>query len=372
MRECPKCQVRNPDANRFCSNCGEPLQAGTRPVAPGPGVDQGKSTRLLDLAFQLSDEGRLADAIQVCQQAVIANPASTSAHSFLGILYERAGQREQAIREYEHALALSPESTADRESLQQLKAAQRGTRRSPVPRVVRYLVMAVLMALCLVIMAGIYYTLQPAGQGPAVAGVGDISRAPTLPTAPRQLPQPSAPPVMVVPPNPPEPAPAPSSPAPAAPAPAPVRPSVRVAPVTVPTPVPVVRPRPTPAALAPPAREEPKLAPPKALAEPAQVPSATAGSSLVEGARSYYFAKDYAGAIRAYQQALASDASAPAYVREELAWCYHQADRLREAKAEYRRALEAYLRELANGRNMAEATHGMSTCEAALRALENN
>jgi len=364
MRQCSKCKSRNREANRFCSRCGAPLDPQPQ-VARQPGTDPEKSARLLDLAFQLSDEGRLSDAIQVAQQAVLANPGSTSAHSLLGILYERAGHREQAIREYERALELSPESTADRDSLQQLRASRPASR--PAPRSVQYTVVGLFSLLILMIALGIYRTvqMQHARRGPVApttAGVAGYEPVAPLPLG-ESKPQPYRP---IQPPMPaatPESATPAVQPTPAAPPPAP-RHTVRLTPVTVPAAEvqPVAQPR-----LVPPP-ERPKVTEPAALAQP-EPPPAGAG---IDTARRLYLAKAYDGAISAYQRVLNADPSAPAYVHEELAWCYYHTDRIREAKAEYRRALEAYLRELAKGDNMAEATHGMSTCEAALRALENN
>ena len=368
MRQCPECEYRNPDSNKFCSHCGAPLE----PQQPAPlGVDPEKSARLLDLAFQLSDEGRLSDAIQVCQQAVAANPASTSAHSLLGILYERAGQREQAILEYERALALSPDSTADRESLQQLKGT--AARPVPAPRAVRYGVIAALGVLAVAMLAQIVITLaKPAAQQPSTAAVSPYSHRAGMPVeAMQERPAPPTTPIVIVPPPDYTSAPIPQQ-APGTEAP---KPTVRIAPVTVPE----APPAPAPAPSAPPAPEPvkatpapPKISPPPALAHNEHPENAVSQATLVGNARNYYFAKDYDSAIKCYQQALANDAGSPAYVHEELAWCYHQTNRMKEAKAEYRRALESYLRELAKGENMAEATHGMSTCEAALRALEGN
>ncbi len=366
MRQCPKCHSRNPDANKYCSQCGAVLQAEAAP-APSAGFDPEKSSRLLDLAFQLSDEGRLNDAIQVCQQAVVANPGSTSAHSLLGILYERAGQREQAIREYERALALSPDSTADRASLEQLKATRSlaAPRSRPRPsKALRYGVIAALATMAVLLLVEILaITGGPGRRGAITARTGATAQPEALPTDTLHQPGEASPVVVLPPPG--EETPVDNTPNVATPAAPDVpRPAPRVAPVTVPTPR-------EPAADDQPAARVglPRLMPPPNLRSPDR-PQPDAGS-VVASARTSYFSKDYRGAIKSYQQAIAAETTPPAYLHEELAWCYHEADNVKEAKAEYRRALESYLRELARGENVSEATHGLSTCEAALRALDS-
>ncbi len=121
MTRCPKCGQDSPDQARFCRFCGNRLGTGAGAEAVDPDLTpEQRAQRLLEEAFRLSEQGRILAAIQTCQQALQLNSNSTSAHSLLGTLYQRQGDRERAIREYEQVLALSPESTVERRLLNEL------------------------------------------------------------------------------------------------------------------------------------------------------------------------------------------------------------------------------------------------------------
>ena len=57
---------------------------------------------LLELAACYKAEGEYGEAIEALQRAVAAEPALEEGHVELMRLYARAGQRQQAIRQYEH------------------------------------------------------------------------------------------------------------------------------------------------------------------------------------------------------------------------------------------------------------------------------
>lgn len=122
---CTQCGTRNPDDARFCKECGKNVD-----TAP-PKLDESEfamlqkpEDRLDDLlvqAFRRSELGDLEGAVQSCEEALSIRSDSTSAHSLLGMLYEKRGERDRAIQEFETVLALNPGSIADREKLEQLR-----------------------------------------------------------------------------------------------------------------------------------------------------------------------------------------------------------------------------------------------------------
>jgi tetratricopeptide (TPR) repeat protein len=68
----------------------------------------------LDLAQVYLDQNRLADALAQGMAAVGAAPRSSEAHAILGLIYDRMDNREQAVREYREALALSADNALAR------------------------------------------------------------------------------------------------------------------------------------------------------------------------------------------------------------------------------------------------------------------
>lgn len=204
---CNKCGNRNPINSHFCRHCGARLDlpGASTPIAeedyripgeaPARVYDQEKVQKLLDIAFDLSERGDIVGAIMTCKEALVENPASVSGHSFLGSLYERQGEKEKAISQYELVLELNPDSTIDRENLQRLKSQMRrdrggdGALRDRIPAVApisaplwlssRYLrampVMAAAMVSVLFILLINYAVSPPAlsserGAGSAVGG----------------------------------------------------------------------------------------------------------------------------------------------------------------------------------------------------------
>lgn len=381
MAVCVTCGTDNPDHHRFCSRCGARLVVEQRaePSKAPPSAEMAE--RLLDQAFQYSDEGRLEEAVSAAEQAVAANPNSTSAHSLLGILYERAGQRQKAIAEYERALALSPRSTADREALRQLIAAPGARGR---PAVVRGAIFAAFMLACGLLIAGIGLFLRT---GPAQQPMIAVTQPGSLPSALGGFPVPPTTvpsrPVMPQKPAPTSAVPAqPSRSAPVPPAPQalpqgrtwpstglanarPVSP-VRAQPVGSAPAISYPTPQPTP--------DRPVRIPPPVTLREGPAPARPAPSAAVvpsqEIARAYYFQRDYPKAIEAYERLVESRPQVRAHVREELAWCYYQAGREADAVAQYRSALAAYEKEREQEETRQDAEHGIRTCQAALKALQ--
>lgn len=142
---CKRCGNINPHNSRYCRHCGAHLeQPGA--VLPLPEEEfnleaeeaappnQEEVNRLLERAFGLSERGDLTGAAFLCTQAIELDPHSVSAHSLLGLLYERMGRREEAIVEYERVVELNPASRVDLEHLAQLRGAEPS---SPPPRQTR-------------------------------------------------------------------------------------------------------------------------------------------------------------------------------------------------------------------------------------------
>jgi len=373
---CPRCEAENPDENRFCTNCGASLREGAAPEAPRPVPDSATAQQLIDLAFQYSDQGLLAEAIQAAEQAVAANPSSTSAHSLLGILYERAGERQKAIAEYERALALSPRSAADQQALQQLLQAMPTARRRVSPAVARGAIIGAFVLLLVLVPVLVWMALRPAWQRPELARPQPLERRVAAPVSPAPGQTGAAIPAVPAMPA------APAAPPPAAPAPAAasVLPLVRMgAPVAAPAertaraPEAETLPRTLRAPLlsSPGPVPAPFVVPPPARRlEPPLPPAPQPIVATTELARTYYLLGDYDKAIGTYERYVSKRPDAAPQVREELAFCFYRKDRLAEARVEYERALRSYEAELASGQNQEDAAHGARTCRAALRALE--
>lgn len=392
MVRCPKCSKENPEGARFCRSCGGQLSTERGPDAYAPTMlsPEERARRLLEEAFRLSEEGQLQAAIQACQQAVSLNPTSTSAHSLLGTLYERAGDREDAIREYEQVLTLSPGSTVERRRLNELMGVPAAAAPAGVTlRTARLAITAAFGVVGLVLVAAIILTSrqrpEPTKQWLAQRPAG----AATMETA--------------------EPAVAPGTALP-----------YRLLDLGRPmSPRPFLRQRATELQRTPlrsPAGDVGQWVGPRTFLLPAggrdrfaglesgrwQAPSALtapflgavpittpgpptvrtpqwrypspvteAGAALSPRvARNYYFQGDYQRAIDAYRGYLNQHPAVGPAPREELAWVYAEAGDYRRASDEYRTALDEYQQDLSRGHNVEAATHGVRTCESAIRALE--
>lgn len=134
---CTQCGAYNTDDSRFCHQCGHRLQ----PERKIPTLDesafqmdspeqQEKIQHLLNEALTHEAEGRLHEAILACEGVLVLDPANTSAHSLLGLIYEKQGDLQKAVAEYEKVIALNPDSAADRAKLEELRRRLR----MPSPR----------------------------------------------------------------------------------------------------------------------------------------------------------------------------------------------------------------------------------------------
>ncbi len=387
MVRCPKCGAESPDQARFCRACGQALGGpGRAGVSPLAGMTpEERARRLLEEAFRLSEEGKLLAAIQVCHQAVTVNPNSTSAHSLLGTLYERQGDRDNAIREYEQVLTLSPGSTVERRRLNELMGlpAAREAVMGISPRTARLAVTGGGVVVVLVLIGALMLTMQrppqPRRQPAAMAPAAPAGAQQTAVSAPAQfVPSPGsvyaparfAAPRMFAAPR--------------------ARPSTAarvwqgygggtwVAPGTYFLPVTgaqrAAAPRPAaPAAgpflgavpmtgAGPPTVGTPVWGRPAGPVMPAR--------AYTQAARDYYFQGNYQQSIAAYQSYLAQNPRAGAAPREELAWVYTEAGDRQRATQQYHQALDQYQSDFNRGHNVEAARHGVRTCESALRALQ--
>lgn len=99
-----------------------PQDASATPVDASLEIDHRRAKQLLDRSMLLAERGDFAGAILAARQAVVLTPTSPTGHSMLGLLHERAGDLEKAIASYEKVLQLAPQSTAERDTVERLKA----------------------------------------------------------------------------------------------------------------------------------------------------------------------------------------------------------------------------------------------------------
>ena len=137
---CPSCGTDNVDNFKFCPECGQRLAAATSPAAPaGPPapapppaarVDEtAQAARLLEQAFDRYDEGKYDEALGCCQAAIALDPGGSTAHSLLGMIYERMGKTAEAVQQYQFVLRMNPDSIADAIKLESLLGGPKGTGR---------------------------------------------------------------------------------------------------------------------------------------------------------------------------------------------------------------------------------------------------
>src|SRR5690349_575764 len=103
---CLSCSTDCDNGFKFCPECGQRLAAAAPPpadngakAAPVPDVRLDEvegAARLLDQAFELYDDGRYEEAVGYCQAAMALDPSGSTAHSLLGMLYERMGKTAEA------------------------------------------------------------------------------------------------------------------------------------------------------------------------------------------------------------------------------------------------------------------------------------
>lgn len=384
MVRCPKCGTESADQARFCRECGARLAPGEAvgSRAPVQATPEERARRLLEEAFRLSEEGRVLAAIQTCREALSINPASTSAHSLLGTLYERQGDRDAAIREYEQVVAASPGSTAERRRLNELIGVPAGRQEPAVsPRTTGLVATG---AVALVLAIAIVLTTQSA-RPPAQ---GQVQRPPWQ-VSPDEVEF--------------------AEPAAIVPSPGQVWGAYRTGPRAL-APQAVARESPVQRSgyagaqwvgpgtyVIPGVAMAPRLRRGAAAGSQEPKPPIFGGISLVgqgpptvsspgwpgasglvpvgarlspQLARTYYLQGQREQAIAVYQDYIYRNPNAGAGTHEELAWVYAEVGDRQRSALEYRWALDRYREDLSRGHNVEAARHGVRTCESALRALE--
>ncbi len=221
---CPKCGTTNGKTNRYCRECGlrldgvrdDQAQARDRVAVESDEVTLGEE---LFEVWELLNSGDLDSALDKGEQMLAANPDSASAHSLVGLIYERKAERELlegrvtsghqflkfAVAQYERIIDLNPDSTADREKVASLRRRLAGgvagfKARQPVgfkaalkavppPVVAGFGAFLVILALAIIFMPGGERSPAEAESAAAdaharAAGPAITQNAPTAPPAP--------------------------------------------------------------------------------------------------------------------------------------------------------------------------------------------
>lgn len=82
---------------------------------------QGLEQMLNGLGYRLLYSGKEADAVQVFQKNVQEYPQSSNVYDSLGEAYEKVGQKDLAIQNYEKSIQLNPKNENGKEHLKKLK-----------------------------------------------------------------------------------------------------------------------------------------------------------------------------------------------------------------------------------------------------------
>ncbi len=112
---CRDCGRLNPNINKYCAQCGAVLASEVYEESEAIRYDPVAAREILKQAAALVESGNYQAAIEQCHRAIAADPLFPSAHNYLGTLYERVGEHDRAVQEYESAMELlslrAPEAT---------------------------------------------------------------------------------------------------------------------------------------------------------------------------------------------------------------------------------------------------------------------
>ncbi|MCS7272925.1 MAG: tetratricopeptide repeat protein [Fimbriimonadales bacterium] len=351
--------------------------------------------RLMREAMGLYEQGRLEEALLVCEGALAIDERFVPALSLKGLIHERRGQIREAIEAYERVKAINPLSVSERARLEALLHQQRAAVRMSSTRPLWQEAMPAVMAFLgagLVLLIGLVLVLRwsapatpPPAQGAATPepAVAQSAPAPRVPppaetSPPPAQPQPIVPPVVVDPSRvalaPAEPRsrlrgaipdlPAPESP-PAA------------APKTESTPPPKKDASPTPAAtpseVMPDVKvEETERGVYRIVVRRADGASSNRSSAersandALSQAQAHQRAGNYREAIQAYLQALPS-APNPAEIHQQIAICYLRLGEKANARTHFQQAIAEYERQIQAGRDVEAARQGIAACQNGLQ-----
>lgn len=112
---CKNCMAQNSLDSTFCKKCGTTL----------PDDDLRQAREKLETAvadgFRIFNAGRTAEAMQIAETAVRANPISTAALSLKAMCHERLGQISEALECHERVLEIDPDSMIDKIKVNDLR-----------------------------------------------------------------------------------------------------------------------------------------------------------------------------------------------------------------------------------------------------------
>jgi len=416
--KCSHCGTGNSEASKFCRECGKLLAAGTFDLgiieeeieqSPMASVqekpDDAAVAELLYETLKLYEQEKLEAAFAKCKEALRMNPNSPSGHSLLGLIYEKKAEEEihkdnktdaedylrAAMRQIERVIEANPDSIADREKLQDLRAMLSGLSDSQLPRqpalhvntaaILRRVPMpwaAAVLAFVSVFILIIISTggggskrakaqpeasqaaSQPTGQPPTQPATPQPSGA--NPDYPNQSPtlsgqawsyepqQSALPPKIYLPDSP-----VTTEQPPVYAQPHLSAPPTPLPPMVVPTAV-LLPPPPTPE---PPKVEQPVVVPPKPPEEPPAV-----------RARAAYIHKDYESASALYTDAIHQGADSPEN-NQSLGMCYYKLGNKPKAIESFEHAIKLYTDQKAKGVNSDSADAGMRTCKSYIDILRS-
>jgi hypothetical protein len=178
---CPSCSTDNVDQFKFCPECGcrlaapsPPGSAGTAtPIRPAARLDEAaQAARLLEQAFELYDDSKYDEALGCCQAALALDPSGSTAHSLLGMIYERMGKTAEAVQQYQLVLRMNPDSIADAIKLETLVSGQDGPGRRLAGLSVRRRVPAGVgaMVAAVTLVVGVWATSRAVNRMPGSTG----------------------------------------------------------------------------------------------------------------------------------------------------------------------------------------------------------
>lgn len=416
---CTQCGAYNTDDNRFCHRCGHRLQ----PERKIPPLDESafqldspeqrqKIQQLLDEALTHEAEGRMHEAILACEGVLVLDPANTSAHSLLGLIYEKQGELQKAVAEYEKVVALNPDSVADRAKLEELRRRLRMPAPKPPreePNYIPLLVGAfVTVGLFVLGLAAMNYQQRPKPAQPQTQPPAPVQPAPpSTGYAPYEWSTPAAPGYFQ--PGIPQ---TPSAPQPVAPSqqhtaerpsagtrterlPLPPLPPLTVAPPSQPaapsaqinrsqgesggatpsTGGSVVMPDVPlqPATSGQPAGRQPVM---EITVRPgtgsgsgvvAPPPPSMESEDLMRVAQQHQLAGRYREAIPLYQKAL-QGATDKGFIYQQIGLCYQRLGEMDSARTAYQQAIAEYERQIAAGQNVERARRGLEAAKQGLAA----
>lgn len=107
---CPKCQTEQPEGNRYCSTCGNPLTTSDEPDSYLH--EQLKSSVLL------MNENRFKEAYDLLTELRKKYPENAIIYNNLGWLYLKQNNRAEALRWLNKALELDPTNKTVKRNLQ--------------------------------------------------------------------------------------------------------------------------------------------------------------------------------------------------------------------------------------------------------------